>query len=373
MWRTGLVDTLGPGVGRVRAGWLPILQCSVGAGLAWFVAYDLLEHPEPFFAPIAAVLALGVSLGQRLSRTLQLLGGVILGILVGDVLLRVVGTGAAQLVLFVAVALVLAVLLSGSQLTVNQAAVSAVLLATIAPPGEATDIGLSRFVDALVGAGVGLVINALLLPVNPLTITRRAADPVFLDLSAVLAAVAAALEAADRRAAVAALTRARLLDRRLAAFGAEVDAAAELARLAPVRWSLRAVVQRYGATVIYLDYVVRHTRVLARRSFVLIDQGEPVVPELPAAIRHLAAAVRLLRSDLDRDTAFTASRAEISAAMDVSAAGMRREGLAVSLQVGLEQVRSTAVDLLRASGLTLAEAQAALDGLPPPPMSTVPD
>ena len=43
-----------------------IAQCAIAAGVAWFIASDLFGHPTPFFAPVAAVVALGTSYGQRL-------------------------------------------------------------------------------------------------------------------------------------------------------------------------------------------------------------------------------------------------------------------------------------------------------------------
>ena len=45
-------------------GW-QIGQCAIAAGVAWFIAHDVVGHTTPFFAPIAAVLCLGTSYGQR--------------------------------------------------------------------------------------------------------------------------------------------------------------------------------------------------------------------------------------------------------------------------------------------------------------------
>src|SRR4051812_49478958 len=45
-----------------------VVQCAVSAGVAWLIAADLLGHPRPFFAPVAAVVSLGTSYGQRLRR-----------------------------------------------------------------------------------------------------------------------------------------------------------------------------------------------------------------------------------------------------------------------------------------------------------------
>src|SRR5690242_7681658 len=71
-------------VRRLRTSALPILQCGLAAGLAWLVAHDLIGHQRPFFAPIAAVISLGVTLANRRRRAVELVVGVSLGVLVGD-------------------------------------------------------------------------------------------------------------------------------------------------------------------------------------------------------------------------------------------------------------------------------------------------
>ena len=89
---------------RARAGLLFAAQAGLAAGLSWLVADNLLHHPRPFFAPIAAVIALNVSIGQRLRRVVELVVGVALGILVGDTVIYFIGTGAWQIALGVAAA-----------------------------------------------------------------------------------------------------------------------------------------------------------------------------------------------------------------------------------------------------------------------------
>jgi hypothetical protein len=51
---------------------------------------------------------------------------------------------------------------------------------------------------------------------------------------------------------------------------------------------------------------------------------------------------------------------------------LQRHGTSLGQQIELEQVHATALDLLRATGLTLTEAHAALGGPPSPPMSSTP-
>ena len=88
------------------------------------------------------------------------------------------GTGTWQLMLVIALAMSAAVLSGGGVLLVNQAAVSAVLVATLPTPD--LTISLHRFVDALIGGGVALAANALT-PVDRRTIGHsRASDFIFL-------------------------------------------------------------------------------------------------------------------------------------------------------------------------------------------------
>src|ERR1700743_3676843 len=72
---------------RTRGSLLLAAQAGLGAGIAWLVAQHVIGHPHPFFAPIAAVIVLNVSVGQRLRRAVELVFGVALGILVGDLLI----------------------------------------------------------------------------------------------------------------------------------------------------------------------------------------------------------------------------------------------------------------------------------------------
>ena len=52
-------------VERLRIARWPILQAALAAGMAWYIAHNLLHHAQPFFAPIAAAVSLGAIAGQR--------------------------------------------------------------------------------------------------------------------------------------------------------------------------------------------------------------------------------------------------------------------------------------------------------------------
>ncbi len=80
-------------VARGRAALWPVTQAAIAAGLAWYLAYDVLGHPQPFFAPIAAAISLSASVGRRWRNAAQMVLGVTLGIGVAEAVVAVVGTG----------------------------------------------------------------------------------------------------------------------------------------------------------------------------------------------------------------------------------------------------------------------------------------
>ena len=70
------VNSLYAGLLRVRRSWLGIVQVSVAAGAAFWVAQNLFGHPLPFFAPMAAIIVLGLTGGDRIRRAIELVVGV---------------------------------------------------------------------------------------------------------------------------------------------------------------------------------------------------------------------------------------------------------------------------------------------------------
>src|SRR5436305_4884351 len=109
----------------------PILQTAVAAVAAWYLAVLLGVEHRPAFASIAAVISLGAAFGERRQRAVQLIAGVVLGIVLADLILRVIGGGLPQIGLLVVLAMFAAVALGGSELLVTEAAVSSILVATL--------------------------------------------------------------------------------------------------------------------------------------------------------------------------------------------------------------------------------------------------
>ena len=339
-------------VATLRFAWWRILQVCVAAGLAWLIATQVFGHAEPFFAPIAVVLVLGLAIERRGKRAYEVALGVAIGIGIADLIVVVTGTGTWQLVLVVGLAMAMAVLSGGGVLLVNQAAVSAVLVATLAAPDAADSV--NRFVDALIGGSIALGANALT-PVDPVRLVRRHLQPLLSRLSGTLIDIADGLEHSDKEEMVAALERARSLDPAVREMLIAVEAGQETISLSPIRRRSRGRVDQLATAAEPIDLMIRNARVLARAGIRAVDIDEHVPPVVTEAIRDLATAVRSLDLHLGGAPRRSATRAAaLKAAATASAALDETSNLAVS--VISSQVRATATDLLIGLGMSQDEA-----------------
>src|SRR5688500_19363865 len=219
---------------RLRGRAWPILQTGAAAVAAWYAAELLLDEQAPVFAPIAAVIALGAAYGQRRERALELVGGVVVGIGVADLLVAGIGTGGLQLGLLVMLAMSAAVVLGGGPVLVTEAGVSAILLVLLEPADPGT-----RVLEALVGGAVALAIAALAFPPNPILLVGRSAQTIFGELGRTLEEVAAALAEGDRQRAESALVAARDIDALVRELEDALVLGGETVRFAPGRRSSR--------------------------------------------------------------------------------------------------------------------------------------
>ncbi|MER6596190.1 FUSC family protein [Micromonospora purpureochromogenes] len=338
---------------RVRMALGLALQAGVAAALAWVVSHEFLNNPQPVFAPISAVGTLAASVGQRLRRTVELIIGVAVGVFLGDVLIYFLGTGGWQLGLVVTSAILLTIFFGASVAIVIQAAATAVLIVTLSPSTQ--DLEIPRFVDAFVGGGIALLVTAILLPLNPLRVINRAARPALDLLAAQLDITAEALRSRDRGSAQRALERLRENKEELANFTEAIEGAKETSTLSPARWHRRSELTHYAEAADPIDRAMRNSGTLIRRAVTMIEDEEPVPDPLPDAVAHLAEVVRLLRHEFA--VGEEPEKARERSLRAVSEAGRAyAEGVGFSGSVVVAQVRTTASDLLVASGIDQEEA-----------------
>jgi uncharacterized membrane protein YgaE (UPF0421/DUF939 family) len=354
MTRASIIPRLSPRAAarRLRPALRPILQTAAGAVAAYYVALALpLSDPRPVFASIAAVICLGASFSRRGRRAIELICGVVLGLTVADLLLSVIGAGPVQIGLMVVLAMGAAVVLGGGELFVSEAAVSALLLASLHASGAS--FSPDRIIEALVGGAVALAVGSLMLPPDPELIVGRAAHRVFGQLGRTLEELARALGDGDPERALGALDAARGIDAQIDELEDTMLTARETIRLAPPRRAAREAVQRYARTAPHIDHAVRNGRVLARHALRYSRARLPAPDGLVLALNELAGAVWALAAAFDDPPRGDEARLRaLDAAARARETFEREPDLALTEIVG--QIRSTAVDIARAGELAAA-------------------
>lgn len=327
---------------RIHGHLWPILQTAVAAVGAWYIALLAGVEHRPAFAAIAAVISLGAAFGERRQRAVQLIGGVMLGIVLGDLLIRAIGTGLPQIGLLVVLAMLAAVVLGGSELLVTEAAVSAILVSTLSSTPEV------RLLDVLIGGGVALTVHTLVFPPEPLTGVARATNGVFGELGVVLRDAAAALAAGDLRLAEAAVSGVEEIEARLDDLRHAVLVGGDTVRWAPLHRRSRTQLDRYSRIVTHADLAARTALVLARNVRVFVRGGSAPHPGLSDAVRDLGLAAWELPRQFDEPwRSGDVLRLALGAAGEVTGVAGQDPRLAVNEIAG--QVRSIAIDIVRAS------------------------
>jgi uncharacterized membrane protein YgaE (UPF0421/DUF939 family) len=320
----------------------PILQTALAAVSAWYLAVLFGVERRPAFASIAAVISLGAAFFERRQRAVQLIGGVMLGIVVADLLMRAIGNGLPQIGVLVVLAMLAAVLLGGSELLVTEAAVSALLVATLSSTATA------RLLDVLIGGGVALALHTLVFPPEPVAGIARATGAVFDELGIALRDAAAALAAGDVRHARSAAGAAENVANRIDELRHAVVVGRDTVHWAPTRRRAGADVERYERIVVHVDLAARNARVLARNVLVYVRSGRAAQPELAEAVRELGLAASELPAQFEEPwRGGDVLRMALRGAGRATAAAERTPDIAVNEIAGL--LRSIAVDVVRAS------------------------
>jgi Fusaric acid resistance protein-like len=328
-----------------------VLQGTVAATAAWVIAERVVGNHEPFFAPIAAVVGLNASLGERGLNAVRLLLGVVVGIVAGELTIAALGGGYGSLALAVLAATAVARALGGARIVIAQAAAGAILTVTLAN-GEA---GTQRLVDALIGVGVALLFSQVLFSPEPLALLRRAEAAALEDMAEGLKLTARALECDDDDVAEQAMNQLRTLRDRLSELGRTRAASGRVARRSAVWRSQIAPVVRETEDAGRLDLLGGSCLTLTRAAMATD----------PASRRRLAPRVRELADALadlagepgDRSTRQEAADRALEVARRLATGDTPSEPEAVAAIVAL---RTVAGDLMVFAGVDAEQADAAV-------------
>jgi uncharacterized membrane protein YgaE (UPF0421/DUF939 family) len=333
-----------------------IAQCAVAAGAAWWLAQHVLGHATPFFAPVAAVVSLGTSYGQRLRRVAEVAVGVALGVFGGDLLVQVIGSGPWQITLVVGLQMMAAVLLYGGQIFVTQSAVQAVVVTTLL---AGTGAAFTRWTDALVGGVVALA-AATVVPAAPLRRPREQAAKVVRKIRDLLHAAAEVMTAGELDPAIDLLAEARATDHLIRELQDAADEGLDVVASSPFRIRHAPGLRKMAELVEPLDRALRSTRVLVRQCAVAAYRSQAIPSSYALVAEELSAAVEVVATELDANRMATVAQPAL-VAVGIATSDLERTD-DLSTEVVLSQLRAIVADLLLLTGMDSFEAT---DAIPP--------
>lgn len=330
-----------------------VLQCAVAAALAWWLANGL-GHPTPMFAPIVAIVCLGMTYGQRLRRVAEVTVGVAVGVAIAETFVRYAGSGPWQVGAVVVVSMSLALLLDAGQALVMQAAVQSVAVTALAQSSGA----FIRWLDAVVG-GLVAIVAAFVVPRAPLREPRRQASRVVYRIAQLLRDAAASAQRLDVDRAAQVLTEARATDELIRELQAAADEGLAVITSTPFTRTDAPSVRSVAALIEPLDRALRSTRVLVRRVSIAAYHGAQVPPEYVTVLHELAEGVELIGRMWAENR--SAERAQpVLEQVARSTATLAHGEYHTTVLLG--QLRSLIVDLLELAGL---EHEEAVEAIPP--------
>jgi uncharacterized membrane protein YccC len=277
---------------------VPILQVakgSVATIAAWLVAAWLIPGPLPVFAAIAALLVVQPSVNQSLGKAVERSIGVILGVIIATGISLAFGQNTWIILLAIVVAMLVAWAFKMTPGTSNQVAISAMLV--LALGASSPEYALDRVLETLIGAAIGIIVNALIVP--PVAVAPARAEVALLggELAASAERLARALEqpqSGPQRESL--MIEARLLRPMRDAADAAIAAGEESLTLNPRRSAHRAELVALRGLLELLGPIVTQVIGMTRAFADHYDDSvhdEPAVRAIAEQLRRVAHDIRL--------------------------------------------------------------------------------
>ena len=331
------------------------IQIVVGVLLSYSFAHFVLGHPSPLLSVTVVLSTLGFSRDARPRRVLESVVGILVGIVLSELILLLVGQGVWQIALVLFVTILVARAASSNPAFAVIAATQGMLVLLIpAPPGGP----FVRSIDALVAGVVALLMTALV-PRDTRRIAVRDARNLASVLSQAMASLLEGIVESNVPAANLAVERLRSTQRLIDNWSTSLDSAFAVARISPFLRRQLPELRRQQALLTGFDLAARHLRVISRRIYFLLKDGGGR-SELPELLGSIAAAIDILGESIGDAGALERARtalAELAPTLD-PATLMPHAPVSESVIVML--VRPLVIDLLVATGVRADDARALL-------------
>lgn len=236
-----------------------IVKTALAAALSWALASWIVGE-RPYFAPLAAILSIQATVAASLSRGVQRTVGVVLGILLATAAAHWVGVSALSVGVLVLVGTAVASRMRLGPYATPQVAVTALLVLTLG--GHTPAYAVARAADTVIGAGVAVLLNAVVAPPDFSQRARTSMRRTAVGLGLVWRSMARRFEGGTPFVPI--LAKARRLEGDLRRSSQDVSLALEALRLSPLRSGRRTALDRTQLAQLALERAFAHTRGAAR-------------------------------------------------------------------------------------------------------------
>lgn len=150
---------------------LQIVKTAFAASLSWFIASTLLQSEYPYFAPIAAIITVQVTVLDSVNKATQRIVGIIGGVLLSMLLGHWFSIHAFSIFLVILLGMGISKALRMNPQIISQVAISSLLVLAFGHTEEG--YAFERIVETVLGSGIAVLINALIVPQNAIPDVER--------------------------------------------------------------------------------------------------------------------------------------------------------------------------------------------------------
>ncbi len=316
-------------------------KISVSAGLSWALAAWLLDSPAPIWAPLTASLIAVLTIKASIRDAAEKVLGVVVGILVAIWLGGLIGLHAWSIAVIVGIGF-----LVGKVLRLGPGAAAQIPINGLFVLALGSSQLEQRFLDTLIGAGVAVLVNFVVIPPNHVAAATRSvtilADSVVDVLSTIATSIARPWPSGQ---AAGWLRAAREQGRHAASAESDVERAGQSLSLHPNRATWAPALDRLRQANETLQIVELQNRTIARTVrdiSVKMPEHDGRQPPMPMASAMLAAT-----ADAIEAFAHTVVRTEKGAKSNV-VGGAARRAIGIARE-RIEQINADLGDMLAAN------------------------
>ncbi|GAB3812836.1 hypothetical protein GCM10028895_04280 [Pontibacter rugosus] len=150
---------------------LQIFKTAFAASLSWFVASSLLHSDYPYFAAVAAIITVQVTVADSVNKATQRIVGIIGGVLISMLLGHWFQVGVFSIFFIILIGMGIAKLLRMNPQIISQVAVSSLLVLAFGQAREG--YAYERIFETIVGSAIAVLTNALIIPQNAVPDVER--------------------------------------------------------------------------------------------------------------------------------------------------------------------------------------------------------